>query len=160
MRADAPEFHPTGQTVFACEQREVGNEEKRLFPSLQLGEEAYRLSPSSCQEESYYYLPDGLDLGPPGLNLTKPYRENGVSVPEHVGAPPETPPSGDNEFAEYPDFPNHSRAGVTGQRTFPTSGGNSQKKRLLDRPPGIDTTSAKPLRDKSNYWSARVNRGS
>merc|ERR1719285_1562966 len=160
MRADAPEFHPTGQTVFACEQREVGNEEKRLFPSLQLGEEAYRLSPSSCQEESYYYLPDGLDLGPPGLNLTKPYREHQVSVPEHVGAPPVTPPSEDNEFVKYPEFPAHASTGVAGQRQFPTCSPKLQKKRLGDRPPGIDTTSAKPIRDKSLYWSARLNGGS
>lgn len=160
MRADAPEFHPTGQTVFACENREVGGEDKRGFQSIGLREEVYGLSPSSCQEESYYYLPDGLDLGPPGLNMTKPYRDNQASVPEHVGAPPETPPSEENEFVKYPEFPAHPSTEVAGSRQFPKCSPKLQKKRLVDRPPGIDTTSAKPIRDKSLYWSARVNRGS
>jgi len=237
MRADAPEFRPSGSVAMTNLVSATGGE---LYPpgnpgalryhppsvsrppmeweaveqsfegnrlSVPLAEEAYQLSPSPFQqEESYYYLPDGLDLSPPALSSGEAYR---LDVPELPITPPGTITNTQHYgFGDYPVEDHHlayqahlrskgHRHGTTVDQhmllekkdhgiaeqvqaqylsersNFSTPSGRPNtyitesllcrhqmrhnKRPVRNQSQALDGA-AKPRRDKSQTWSAHVNR--
>merc|ERR1719357_1808080 len=93
MRADAPEFHPSGRSVFVPDDQNYYKVDEEKRDLLGVGDDSYGPSPDSCQqEESYYYLPDGLDLEPPDISTSETFDKKllYVNMIEPIGKPVKT----------------------------------------------------------------------
>jgi len=148
MRADAPEFHPSGRAVFVPDDPNYYEVDEGKRDLSGLGDDSYGPLPNSCQqEESYYYLPDGLDLEPPSLSRPETFQEkmHYVNIKKPNEEPIKTNLSVDS--AEY--------SNRLGQKT--TS--SNHMRIAMSTPPG-KRKYQKSLYSQPQSWSARVTRGS
>jgi len=151
MRADAPEFRPSGRTVIVPDDQNYYKVDEEKRDLLGLGDDSYGPSPNSCQqEESYYYLPDGLDLEPPGLSTPETFKKKllYVKMAEPIGKPVKTTFSVDRakyskRFGQKTTSSNHMRIAMSTP---------SRRRQIRQY--------QKSLYNQPQSWSARVTRGS
>jgi len=145
MRAEAPEFRPRGRAFFVPNNPNYHKVEEEKQDDLGPGDDSYRPSHNCCQqEESYYYLPDGLDLEPPALSRPKTFKEK-LLYANPIGEPVKTNFSMNgakysNRFRQNTASSNHIRIATSKAR-----GKHQYQKSLYSQP---------------ETWSSRVTRGS